>query len=153
MRGNVAAAAVLSQFAQSYGSTQQNTLYCPVGSDLIRENGNIKIENGGWTITGGGRLGTKASFNLLGGFIDFDFDTTDANPAVNTNLYTVSPQNGFKSSSDYCDAQSNQGHVECLEMDVIETNGNCVMATTWYYRAVWVYVYFCVRMCACVVSN
>ena len=43
----------------------------------------------GWTLNGGGRVSSKTSFNLLGGYIEFDMDTTKTNAAVNTNVYTT----------------------------------------------------------------
>merc|ERR1711945_70623 len=69
------------------------------------------------------------SFNLLGGYIEFEMDTTEAHPGVNTNLYTTSPQ----TCCDYCDIQDN-GTPQCMEMDIIENNGNCLAQTTWHSR-------------------
>ena len=45
----------------------------------------------GWTIHGGARVGSKASFNLLGGYIEWDMDTTGAQTGVNNNFYVTSP--------------------------------------------------------------
>merc|ERR1711998_739265 len=56
----------------------------------------------------GGHVNGKASFNLLGGWVAFDMDT-----------------------SGYCDIQENDS-VQCMEMDLVENNGNCMMQTTWH---------------------
>ena len=87
-------------------------------------------EDGAFTVTGGGQVNGRASFNLLGGYISFDFDTSKVQNGVNTNLYTISPTNGIEESG-YCDIQDN-GSPQCMEMDILEANGNCVMATTWH---------------------
>lgn len=81
----------------------------------------------GWTVTGPGGVHGKATFNLLGGYVEFDMDTTHATAATNTNFYTSSPE----ACCAYCDIQPN-GSPQCVEMDIIENNGNCAMATTWH---------------------
>lgn len=73
-------------------------------------------------------MSSKAAFNMLGGFIDFDMDLSGAHPNVNQNVYTSS-LNGPNCGKDcYCDAP-NGG---CMELDFIEANGNCAYASTWH---------------------
>lgn len=56
-------------------------------------------------------------------------DTTQTAPEVNTNLYTVSPPQPNCGEACYCDIQ--RGNLpSCMELDIIEANGNCKMATT-----------------------
>jgi len=77
----------------------------------------VQIEDGGWSIQGDGGAATKASFNLLGGFVEFDFDVSSANTGVIPNIYTVSPDGiggGFTSDS-YCDMGEND-KPDCLEV-------------------------------------
>jgi hypothetical protein len=95
------------------------------------EYGNIKWANNGWEITGNGRISGKTSFNLLGGYIEFDMDTTKAHAGVNTNIYTVSMQGDNYGKDCYCDIQDN-GSPICMELDITENNGNCKFASTWH---------------------
>jgi len=82
---------------------------------------------------GGGAAATKASFNLLGGSVDFDLDLSNVHVGVNANIYTVSPTLANPSSgfvkSDYCDGAAT-GSKWCVEVDWIESNGDCGGATT-----------------------
>lgn len=107
------------------------TLYCPTAADMNLEYGNIQWANGGWEITGNARISGKTSFNLLGGYIEFDMDTSKAHAGVNTNIYTISPQGNNCGKDCYCDIQSN-GSPICMELDIIENNGNCKFASTWH---------------------
>jgi len=95
------------------------------------EDGNIKMVNGGWEITGNARISSKTSFNLLGGYIEFDMDTSKANAGVNTNIYTVSMEGNNCGKDCYCDIQDN-GSPVCMELDITENNGNCKFASTWH---------------------
>uniref|UniRef100_A0A6T8UVI0 Cellulase n=1 Tax=Noctiluca scintillans TaxID=2966 RepID=A0A6T8UVI0_NOCSC len=108
------------------GAVVSAELYCPMESDMNAD-GNVQWNDNGWTMTGSGGVHGKTSFNLLGGYIEFEMDTTEAHPGVNTNLYTTSPQ----TCCDYCDIQDN-GSPQCMEMDIIENNGNCLAQTTWH---------------------
>jgi len=107
------------------------TLYCPTAADMNFEYGNIKWAHGGWEITGNSRISSKTSFNLLGGYIEFDMDTTKAHAAVNTNIYTVSMEGDNCGKDCYCDIQDN-GSPVCMELDITENNGNCKFASTWH---------------------
>jgi hypothetical protein len=102
--------------------------YCPSSSDLTVEYGSVQLHNQGWSITGGGAAATKAAFNLLGGSVEFDFEVTQANTGVNQNIYTISPHGvgsgGFKGDN-YCDGAKPAGDKWCVEVDWIESNGNC----------------------------
>lgn len=78
-------------------------------------------------MTGSGGVHGRTSFNLLGGYISFDMDTSAAHVNVNNNFYTTSPDQ----CCSYCDIQPN-GSPQCMEMDIIENNGGCVAQTTWH---------------------
>jgi hypothetical protein len=103
------------------------TLYCPGAADWSAEYGNVALNGTGWSIHGGGRVASKAAFNLLGGFVEFDMDTRGALTGVNNNFYLTSPTKAAFPA--YCDIQQTPG---CLEMDIVENNGNCVAQTTWH---------------------
>jgi len=117
-----------------FGAVVANAeLYCPTANDMNNESptANITFVDGGWTIVGDGRVSSKTSFNLLGGFMEFDMDTSRVANEVNTNFYTSSPAQANCGASCYCDIQkSNSGKPSCMEMDIIENNGQCAMATT-----------------------
>ena len=103
------------------------SVYCPSANDLIGF-GNPQIYDQGWTLTGAGAVGTKTTFNLLGGSVEFDFDVTNARKGVNSNIYTISPTGVSSSgyvSSNYCDGSKPAGNDWCVEVDWIESNGNC----------------------------
>lgn len=110
-------------------SNSGSSTYCPRSKDLTVAYGGPSITNGGWTIYGGGGVATKAAFNLLGSSVEYDVDTTDVKIGVNANMYTISPTlTGPFSQSYYCDGQK-LGRLWCLEVDWLETNGNCGGAT------------------------
>jgi hypothetical protein len=78
-------------------------------------------------VLGSGGVHGKTSYNLLGGYVEFDMNTTRATGETNTNFYTSSPDKCCA----YCDIQNNKS-PQCMEMDIIENNANCAMATTWH---------------------
>merc|ERR1719367_2599980 len=104
--------------------------------------GGGSIVDGGWTVRGEARIHSKAAFNLLGGFVEFDLDTTGAHTGVNNNLYTISPHvgpGGYQEMGQYCDGavtrslrsrNASANNYWCMEMDIYEANGNCGSATT-----------------------
>jgi len=107
-------------------------MYCPNANDLMVAYGDgVQIQDGGWGIQGDGGAATKAAFNLNGGYVEFDFDVSNANTGVIPNIYTVSPDGigGGFSSDHYCDDGQND-KPDCLEVDWIEANGGCGGATT-----------------------
>jgi len=111
------------------------TLYCLSKDDFVvaySEKG-VTIEDGGYTIKGDCGVATKSAFNLLGGYAEFTYDVSKANPGVNTNIYTISPSfknaGGFVKESDYCDGAINPSPW-CMEDDWVESNGPCGGATT-----------------------
>jgi len=104
-------------------------LYCPTQDDFDY-GGNIQWDNNGWTMTGSGGVHAKTSWNLLDGYIEFDMDTSRAHAGVNTNLYTTSPDQPGGGS--YCDIQDNGHGGICMEMDIVEMNGNCAAQATWH---------------------
>ena len=111
---------------------QNATLYCPGNAnDLNVEGGSPTFSSGGWTMTGDARVSSKASWNLLGGYMEWTMDTTRVHAEVNTNLYTVSPSKPNCGKDCYCDIQKNpSGKASCMELDLIEANGDCEMAAT-----------------------
>merc|ERR1711998_377734 len=80
---------------------------------------------------GDGRVSTKTTFHTLGGYVEFDMDVSGAHCGVNTNIYTISPEGDFCGKDCYCDIQDN-GSPQCMELDIIEANGNCKFASTWH---------------------
>jgi hypothetical protein len=107
------------------------TLFCPSEQDMNLEHGSVQFVDGGWAMTGDSRVSSKTSWNLLGGSIEWDMDTTATAVEVNTNLYTSSPSQANCGEACYCDIQkSPSGKPSCMELDLIEANGNCAMATT-----------------------
>merc|ERR1719454_997939 len=107
-------------------------LYCPDAGDLsVAYGGGTQIQDGGWSIQGDSGAATKAAFNLLGGYVEFDFDVSGANTGVIPNIYTISPSFGreFVKDNNYCDMGQNDS-PDCLEIDWIESNGGCGGATT-----------------------
>eukprot|EP00928_Gymnodinium_smaydae_P024532 TRINITY_DN19824_c0_g1_i1.p1 TRINITY_DN19824_c0_g1~~TRINITY_DN19824_c0_g1_i1.p1 ORF type:complete len:320 (+),score=30.22 TRINITY_DN19824_c0_g1_i1:42-1001(+) len=105
-------------------------LYCPTADDFQLD-GNIQWNGAGWKMTGSGGVHGRQTFNLLGGFVEFDLDTTGAHGGVNNNFYLVSPDPSYFSASNDCDIQA-QGKPACMEMDIIENNGDCLAQTTWH---------------------
>merc|ERR1711920_10583 len=79
-------------------------------------------------VHGGGRVSSKASFNLAGGFMEFDMDLSNAHGNVNNNFYLTYPRDGHT----YCDSGGSCGGSCCAEFDLTENNGNCFQATTWH---------------------
>ena len=115
------------------GPSPGGSQYCPSANDIVAAYGSPNIFNGGWSITGGGAAATKASFNLLGGSVEYDIDLSHANTGVNANIYTISPTGisgwtGFNQGN-YCDGAKTGGDW-CVEVDWIESNGNCGGQTT-----------------------
>jgi hypothetical protein len=60
-------------------------------------------------------VSSKAAYNLLGGYVEFDMYTKNAKTGVNNNFYLTSPTQGHLSK--YCDIQGDPG---CMEMDIVE---------------------------------
>jgi len=108
--------------------------FCPSAGDFVAAYGSPQFKNRGWTITGGAGAATKASFNLLGGSVEYDVDFSRTRVGVNANLYTISPVfSGSFQNGAYCDGQKT-GDAFCVEIDWIETNGNCGGATALHMR-------------------
>jgi hypothetical protein len=110
--------------------------YCPAASDLMMAyysdyNNQPKIYDQGWNTTNGGAVATKSAFNLLGGYVEYDIDLRHTLVGINANIYTISPtisSTGFVKAN-YCDG-AKTGSAWCMELDWIESNGNCAGATT-----------------------
>jgi len=94
--------------------------------------GTPQLQDQGWSVQGNGGVATKSAFNLNGGYVEFDIDFSGVNTGVNANIYTISPtglgSDGYTGDK-YCDGADND-KPWCLEVDWIETNGNCGGATT-----------------------
>jgi len=102
-------------------------LFCPNQNDWTY-GGDIQwISGRGWVMTGAGGVHGKTSYNLLGGYVQFDMNTTESHVTVNNNFYTSSPS----PCCNYCDIQVGD-HPQCMELDIIENNGDCLSQTTWH---------------------
>lgn len=111
-------------------------LYCPDQSSYDFHDGAVWTGNG-WKISGEGRVYGKTAFNLVGGYVEFDMDTSGVRASINSNFYTISPDRGR--FPNYCDIQAcnDNSCPFCMEMDIVENNGNCCSATTthtWYNK-------------------
>merc|ERR1712136_560795 len=84
--------------------TPSGATYCPDPSnDFFAEYGNVQWSSSGWTIYGNARVSSKASLNLVGGFLEFDMELSGAHGGVNNNLYATFPQGGNQGIGSYCD--------------------------------------------------
>jgi hypothetical protein len=110
----------------SPGPPAPGDAYCPNQGDFGSD-GNVQWHGNGWTIQGSGGVHSKTTWNLNGGFVEFDMDTSGAQGGVNTNLYTTSPDQVQPRNE--CDIQG-EGKPSCMEMDIIEMNGNCMAQST-----------------------
>jgi len=104
-------------------------MYCPTQNDFSGGAASFQWLSHGWSITGDGGVHGKQAFNLLGGYVQFTIDTSRAQGGVNNNFYTSSPWPGLFPK--YCDIQPNSS-PQCMEMDIVENNGNCLSQTTWH---------------------
>ena len=100
--------------------------YCPT-EESFGHDGGVQFHGNGWTITGSGGVHSIVTWDLNGGYIEFDMDTSRATGGTNTNLYTTSPDR--VSGTNDCDIQG-QGKPSCMEMDIVEANGNCMAQST-----------------------
>lgn len=115
-------------------------LYCPDQSSFQIDGGAVWTGAGesgsGWSITGIGGVHGLTSFNLLGGYMEFDVDTSGATPGMNSNFYTISPDHPYTSYQDYCDGQgpeaSSPTGTYCMEMDIFEADGSTCAAVAWH---------------------
>jgi len=112
--------------------------YCPSANDLVMaysdgSGNNVQIKDQGYFVQGNGGVATKASFNLLGGYVEFDVDVSNVQVGVNANLYAIAPDLGdagfYDNDNQYCDGAENE-RKNCIELDWLESNGNCAGATT-----------------------
>ena len=115
------------------GPAPSHSQYCPSARDLVVGYGSPNIFDGGWSQTGGGATATKASFNLLGGSVEYDIDLSKTKTGINANIYSIGPSGisrttGF-TQNNYCDGSKPAGSSWCTEVDWIESNGNCGGAT------------------------
>jgi hypothetical protein len=120
----------LSMFAMA--GLASSELYCPTQNDFQIDGKNAHWNGeGGWTVTGGAGIHGKQTFNLLGGYIEFEMDTSNAHTGVNNNLYLVSPDPSYFKPTNDCDIQG-VNKPSCMEMDIVENNGNCLAQATWH---------------------
>jgi len=129
----------MSRLGSIVGLASAANLYCPDQSDFQIEGGvswQGNSDGAGWTITGFGAVRGKTSFNMIGGYMEFDLDNDRATTGMNNNLYTISPSHQYNSFNDYCDAQGPDGSsptgTNCIEMDIWEANGNCAVQAAWH---------------------
>lgn len=117
-----------SGFALVYSATAE--LFCPGQGDFEFE-GNTHWNGNGWDMHGGGGVHARFTTNILGGYMEFDMDTSGAHTGVNNNFYVTSPDPSYFSAKNDCDIQG-QNKPSCMEMDFVENNGNCIGQTTWH---------------------
>lgn len=110
-------------------------LYCPDASSYDI-GGGASWNGNGWTVRGSGGVHGLTSFNLLGGYVEFDVDNSGSQWGVNNNFYTISPDHAYTNYNDYCDGQgpdaSSPLGIYCMEQDIYEANGGYNLATTWH---------------------
>jgi len=127
---------IMSKIMVAFLNVAGAELYCPDQNSWYGIGGSTWWNGNGWTIKGGGGVHGKTSFNLLGGYIEFDVDNSGAQVGVNNNFYTISPDHPYTSYQDYCDGQgpeaSSPTGTYCMEMDIYEANGNQQLQTTWH---------------------
>jgi len=122
---------ITMRFASTLVLASSAELYCPDVSSYQMDGG-CNWDGNGWTCIGQGGTHGVTSFNLLGGYIEFDMDSSGSSAGMNNNFYTISPDSQWVShDASYCDAQCPNGNC-CMEMDIIEMNGNVNGATTWH---------------------
>jgi len=112
-----------------FSITFAHQLYCPNQSNYKFLDGAVWTGNG-WKISGEGRVYGTTAFNMVGGYVEFDMDTSGVHNSVNSNFYTISPDRGH--FPNYCDIQAcnDNSCPFCMEMDIVENNGNCCSAST-----------------------
>ena len=67
--------------------TPSGASYCPDPSNVFfAEYENVLWSSSGWTIYGNARVGSKASLNLVGEFLDFDVEFSVAHEEMKSNL-------------------------------------------------------------------
>jgi len=108
--------------------TWSATLYCPSADDLQMswmDKTAPVLYNGGWSISGGGGVTLKSAFNVINGWIAYTVDYTNVPTGVNANIFSTSPHfsgSVYDPKVDSCDGNNVNW---CVEVDFIETNGNC----------------------------
>ncbi|CAK0874813.1 unnamed protein product [Prorocentrum cordatum] len=103
--------------------------YCPAVSDLQSGEGASALEDQGWTIEGSGRVGTRASFDLNGGSVQFMVQLEGVpsgsvgGQLVSALVGLIMPQGSgeFSWSEDYCDGSA--GGKFCPDVHLLQTNG------------------------------
>jgi len=106
--------------------------FCLEASDFIVAYGDqVSLRKQGYSVSGNGGAATKASFNLLGGYLEFDVDVSGVEKGVNANFYAIAPDIGSDGyqPGEYCDGAENP-QKDCIELDWFESNGRCLGAST-----------------------
>lgn len=108
--------------------------YCPNTSEDFQEevegpSGTVTWTPNGWHIQGQRRVSSKASFDLKGGYIEWDMDLSKSHGGVNSNFYVTYPRQPNCGIACYCDSGATGG---CAEIDFTENNGGCYQASTWH---------------------
>jgi hypothetical protein len=106
--------------------------YCPLAGDLQIGTGTATLEDQGWVITGSGRVGTRAGFDLRGGSIQFKVLLNGVPTGsiggrfVSALVGLIMPPNGnadFSLSGEYCDGRAPTGPEFCPDVHFLQTNG------------------------------
>lgn len=100
IQSNISAFIAIFVVAVSFGTTFKSVdgieLYCPDINDFRVQNNlaAVVLRDGGWTMSGSSSfVTTKAAFNMLGGWVEFDADFSEVPTGVNANLYSIFPAN------------------------------------------------------------
>jgi len=108
------------------------TLFCPSANDLqllYTDKTPPVLYNQGWSISGGGGVTSKSTFNILNGWMSYTVDFTNVPTGVNSNIFTSHPRfsGSVYNPNDHCGGNDDNF---CVEIDFIESNGFCGGATT-----------------------
>lgn len=103
--------------------------YCPAASDLQIGEGTPSLEDRGWVIEGSGSVGTRASFDLNGGSIQFKVllegvpSGSIGDQFVSAIVGLIMPKGAgaFSLSDEKCDGRA--GDDFCPDVHLIQTNG------------------------------
>merc|ERR1719162_2819603 len=96
--GTCSFGSIMSKFFVATVCLAGAELYCPDDSSWVNEG--ASLNNDGWTVHGSGGVTGKTSFNLLGGYVEFDVDNGGSKWGVNNNFYTISPDHAMQDIDD-----------------------------------------------------
>jgi hypothetical protein len=124
-----------SVLVHGHAQGEPSDFWCPNISDLVVDqqdaNAQVNLSSRKLTITGGARVSTKASYDILGGYVKFDLDLQSASPGVISNVHAIAAElvGGSYTKSSYCEGQGGVGGMKpnvkfCPELDIIRATGS-----------------------------